>query len=139
MNDPNYEARYKAAQKRVKELRELYVHVTIFVLANAVLFLVDYLDGGVLDWAYWVAIGWGVLLAIHALDVIFKRIWGLEWEERKMRQLMGETPSHAKRKRRLTHMLPEEDDDFDEYDDTIMTFEEESGHYPGVSGRRERQ
>jgi hypothetical protein len=83
---------YKAAKKRVKELKDFYAHVSIFFIVNAFLFILDVMDGGV-TWFYWPLLGWGIGVVIHAWSVFFEQgFWGKDWEERKIREYMGEKP-----------------------------------------------
>ena len=39
-------------------------HLATFLIINAFLWFIDLLQGG-LDWAYWVAITWGIAIAFH--------------------------------------------------------------------------
>ena len=90
MSDP----RYEAAKKRVKEIKDFYTHVVVFVVINFGLFLIDALDGsGNLDWFYWVVVGWGVAVLIHGFYVFgIEGRFGRDWEERKINELLGEKP-----------------------------------------------
>ena len=54
------------AQKRVKEFSDLMWHVAAYVIVNAFLWIMDFAQGGGLEWAYWVTIPWGIGLAFHA-------------------------------------------------------------------------
>jgi hypothetical protein len=88
MND---EQRYKQAKARVEALKGFYVHLAVYLMVNTGLFLINVLtDGG--WWFYWPLLGWGIGLAAHALAVfVIGDALGPGWEERKIRQYMGET------------------------------------------------
>lgn len=78
------------ARQRAKELTDFYRHVLTYVVVNAMLVVIDLLDGGTgdgflgLDWAYWPIIGWGIGLIIHAANTFI--VTG-SWEERTARRL----------------------------------------------------
>ena len=83
------ERRYQQARQRVRALRGLYLHLAVYLLVNAVLFLVNALTPGTW-WFFWPLIGWGVGLSIHATVTLgLLGMLGPEWEERKIRELMG--------------------------------------------------
>ena len=54
------------AEKRVKEFTDLMWHVAAYVIVNAFLWIMDFAQGGGLEWAYWATIPWGIGLAFHA-------------------------------------------------------------------------
>ena len=80
-----HDAAVERARKRVKELRDFYVHVAIYVVVNVGLVLLDLAQGDGLQWAYWVMIGWGIGLAAHAASVVVIESHGASrWEARKL-------------------------------------------------------
>lgn len=83
--------RYKAAKRRVKEIKGFYIHATVYVLVNMFLLALNVQQGeSVTDLDnYWTAILWGVGLLAHGLSVFLPQIiFGRDWEERKTRELM---------------------------------------------------
>ena len=79
------------ARARAKELRDFYGHLITYVLVCTLLVVIDLADNSPADteflgltWAYWPIIGWGVFVAIHAINTFlgFRR-----WEERKTQEL----------------------------------------------------
>lgn len=88
------EAALERARKRVKEVRDFYGHLFIYLIVNAIFVTIDLLDGRGddaflgLDWAYFPIIGWGIFVLIDALSTFGfgKRFFGADWEERKVRQ-----------------------------------------------------
>ena len=58
------------AEKHVKEVRDFYYHLMVYVLVNTLLVFIDLRQGG-LDWAYWVIFGWGFGILGHAIYVFF--------------------------------------------------------------------
>jgi hypothetical protein len=71
----------------VEDLRGFYSHLIMFVLVNALLFVVDVLTPGGW-WFYWPLFGWGIGVGIHAMSVFVGGPFGSQWEQRKIRQLM---------------------------------------------------
>ena len=82
--------RYEQAHARVQAIKGFYIHVSVFVLVNIGLFVINLLTGEGW-WFYWPLIGWGIGLGAHALGVFGfggGGPWGQEWEERKTREMM---------------------------------------------------
>jgi hypothetical protein len=83
------ETRYQNAKKRVEALKGFYVHLTVYVLVNLLLFTINMLTSPDSLWFYWPLMGWGIAVALHALRVFSPGgRFGAEWEERKINELM---------------------------------------------------
>lgn len=81
------------ARERVDEIRGFYHHLTIYLVVNAVLFLIDIFSGGG-TWFFWPLLGWGIAVAIHGLNTFQILPWSSkEWEDRKVRELMAKDGS----------------------------------------------
>jgi hypothetical protein len=105
--------RYKAARKYVHDLKEFYTHLAVYVIVNLFLIIVNVITSPDSWWFYWVSLAWGIGLAIHAYEVFLQeRFFGTEWEERKIRELMGEKP-----KRDRLGYLEADDDETEQLDD----------------------
>jgi hypothetical protein len=78
---------YDRARARVQALRGFYLHAITYVLVNLMLIVINLVSSPDDLWFYWVTIGWGIGLAIHAF-VVFgsNRPFGPEWEERKIQE-----------------------------------------------------
>lgn len=75
----------RIARKRVKTKKGFYIHLQVYVVVNAFLFIITTLEEGTLFASYPAALSWGVGLAIHYLVVFgFPGIDGSssEWEMR---------------------------------------------------------
>ena len=61
----------KELRSKAKDIVKFKQHLFMYLLINAGLFGIDYLDNGYLNWAYFVALGWGVgfSLTISALNL----------------------------------------------------------------------
>ncbi len=86
-----HEQEYLMAQKRVKEIKGFYIHALVYIVINAGLLLANNRSGADLSNinAYWTAILWGVGLAAHGASVFLPGLlFGADWEQRKIRELM---------------------------------------------------
>jgi hypothetical protein len=85
----NTEDRYQEAKKRVKEMKDFYVHLGAYVLVNAMLFLINMITSPDTLWFFWPLFGWGLGVAMHAVYVFgFGRLFGPDWEERKIQEIL---------------------------------------------------
>ena len=77
---------YQKARDRVQEVKGFYAHLAMYLLANvtlAVLNLATLKKNDGIIWFIWPLIGWGVVLAVHAISVFgIGRFLGKDWEER---------------------------------------------------------
>jgi hypothetical protein len=87
--DSSEQERYERASKHVEELKSFYTHLGVYIVVNVGLFLINIMTSPRGLWFYWVLIGWGIGLLIHAFNVfISERVMGPDWEERKIREIM---------------------------------------------------
>ncbi len=89
----------RRARKRVKDVRDFYGHVVIYLLVNTLLVIIDLADNSTgddrlfgLDWAYFPLIGWGIFLLIDGLSTfrVGPLFLGADWEQRKLEQYREE-------------------------------------------------
>lgn len=80
--------KYERARRHVNALKGFYVHLSVYVLVNTMLFLINLKAGGPW-WFYWPLLGWGIGLAANAIKVFGA---GENWEERKIREYMNKHP-----------------------------------------------
>ena len=88
------DAAYERAVKRVKDYRDFYSHVIVYVIVNVVLVVIDVRDGDKgdisflgLNWAFWPLLGWGIAVVLQGLQLFG---FGSRWEERKLKSLLEE-------------------------------------------------
>lgn len=85
---------YKAAHKRVKDIKGFYVHLIIYLFINIAIFVVVSRHQG-----FWEALGnisnystpffWGIGLLWHWFGVFGPNYFlGKKWEEKKIKELM---------------------------------------------------
>lgn len=76
------------AWRKVKSLRLLYTHLTVYVFVNLILLLVDISTPGE-PWFYKVLLGWGLLVGLHTAYTYELLPWSShDWEQRKVQELM---------------------------------------------------
>ena len=81
--------RYEKARKRVEELKGFYIHLLVYILVNLGMFILNILTSPGTLWFYWPLFGWGIGILAHAISVFgIRGLFGKEWEERKIRQIM---------------------------------------------------
>ncbi len=96
-----YQDAYKKAQKRVKEKKGFYSHLSVFISVGLFFFFLNMADGFHDVWFFFPILPWGVGLSIHYFSVFGLPGTDLltkEWEdrelEREMRRL-GYDPNQA--------------------------------------------
>ena len=83
------EIKYLKAKERVEALRGFYIHLTVYVIVNLGLFIINMMTSPETLWFIWPLMGWGIAIALHALRVFVERP-GSSWEEKKISELMQE-------------------------------------------------
>jgi hypothetical protein len=81
---------YQRARDRVQEVKGLYAHAVMYLVANVALAILNLTtlekNDGVI-WFIWPLIGWGVVLVVHAISVFgIGRFLGRDWEQRHIQQ-----------------------------------------------------
>ena len=78
------------AWRRIRSLRLFYNHLTIFVVVNFILLLIDVSTPGA-PWFYQVLLGWGMFVGLHAAHTYELLPWtNRDWEQRKVKELIEE-------------------------------------------------
>lgn len=104
MEAKNFESdSYKAAQKRVKDIKGFYIHLLVYVLVNLFIitgsswrngFFEGFLDPG----NYVTAVFWGIGVLAHWASVFGSNLFlGRKWEERKIKEYMDQEKQERKR------------------------------------------
>ncbi len=88
------QARFERAKRRVKDLKGFYRHLTVYVLVNALLLVINLVTSTSYLWFYWPLLGWGIAILLHAASVFGGgRFFGKDWEERKIKEILEKTKS----------------------------------------------
>lgn len=97
--------KYIKAQKRVKQIRQFYRHLKVYLIINILLFVAKFklidifreqgvLDEGFYSWIYWNAILWGIGLFMQWFYVFkwrkLKPNLFKDWEAKKMAKFIEE-------------------------------------------------
>ncbi|KAF2332596.1 2TM domain-containing protein [Flavobacterium daemonense] len=91
--DPNYtEAeRYYQAQKRVKEIKEFYQHLTVYILCNPIVIVVNLMTSPGYLWCLYCVFGWGFAIVMHGLAAFrYSPFFNKEWEARKIQEFLDQ-------------------------------------------------
>jgi hypothetical protein len=79
------------AIKRIKDRREFWMHLVVYVVVNAMLVGIWALSGGGYFWPGWVILGWGVGLVLHGASLVVENRPIRERDiERQMRNIGGD-------------------------------------------------
>ena len=81
------EVKYQKAKERVTVLRGFYRHLSVYVIVNLGLFLINMTTSPESLWFIWPLTGWGIAIVLHTLRV-FSGPLGSNWEEKKIAELM---------------------------------------------------
>ncbi len=77
----NQHTRYERARERVQQIKDVSVHLAVYVLVNVVFIRITMVTGE--HWSIWPLLGWGIGVVIHALTVWgVDQWWGRAWEAR---------------------------------------------------------
>ena len=81
--------RYQKARERVTALRGFYGHLSVYLIVNLGLFLLNITMSPGRLWFYWPLMGWGIGLVLNAVRVLGGAS-GSNWEQRKINKFMNE-------------------------------------------------
>ena len=85
--------KYKKAKEKVHCIRSLYANLLAFCLVIPFLAYLNYRTTSY-PWVIFPAIGWGLGLIAHWLNVYgYAQFLGKDWEERKIKQFMDDNES----------------------------------------------
>lgn len=80
--------KYERAKKRVESLKGLYIHLFVYLVTNIILFTINMLNNPDEKWFIYPLLGWGIGLFAHFISVYFEGKLGLEWGDKKIKELM---------------------------------------------------
>ena len=88
------EIRYERARKKVEAIKGFYVHLSIYLLVNLFLLLLNILTSPDTLWFWMPLLGWGIAILAHGFSVFgVGRFFGPDWEERKIAEIMEKEES----------------------------------------------
>lgn len=80
--------KYIRAKKRVERLKGFYIHLSVYILVNIMLFIINLLSDAGNWWFLYPLGGWGIGLLIHGITTFTYGNFGADWEERKIKEYM---------------------------------------------------
>ena len=81
--------RYYDAQKKVKDIRGFYEHLTVYVLCNPIVIVVNYMTSPGYLWWIWSVMGWGITIILHGLKVFnLLPFFSKDWEDKKIKEIL---------------------------------------------------
>lgn len=85
-------SKYIQAKKRVEEEKGFYINLIAYCIVVPSLTILNYwIDQWEFPWFLFSAIGWGIGVFCHAVNVFkWNPIMGKDWENRKIKQFMEE-------------------------------------------------
>ena len=100
-NNQMEQERYLRAQKKVKSIKGFYTHLTIYIVVNIAIILINmgafngFSNIGMPSWAYFTTpFFWGIGLVGHGLYVFQHKFrFYKDWEERKIKEYMDREDS----------------------------------------------
>lgn len=88
--------RYYEAQKKVVEIKKFYQHLTVYLLCNPIVIVVNLMTSAGYLWCIYSVIGWAIPIILHGMKAFgFSQIFNKDWDERKIQELLEkENPKH---------------------------------------------
>lgn len=81
--------RYYQAQKKVEGIKNFYEHLTVYVLVNPIVMVVNLTTSPHYLWFLYCLFGWGIGITLHGLKTFnYTPFFNKEWEERKIREFI---------------------------------------------------
>ncbi|WP_428228775.1 2TM domain-containing protein [Flavobacterium sp.] len=81
--------RYYQAQKKVEEIKKFYQHLTVYLLCNPIVIVVNIMTSPGYLWFIWSLMGWGIAIVLHGFKAFeYSPFFNKEWEERKIREIL---------------------------------------------------
>jgi transcriptional regulator with XRE-family HTH domain len=80
----------------VRDIKGFYTHLIIYVVVVVSLFGLNFIRSPGHFWAFWPAIGWGIGVAFHGLNVfeVFN-LFGADWEKRQIENRLRSDSSRS--------------------------------------------
>jgi hypothetical protein len=81
--------RYNQAQKKVEEIKKFYQHLTVYVLCNPIVIVVNLMTSPGYLYFWWCLLGWGIPIVLHGLKAFdCFPFFNKEWEEQKIKEII---------------------------------------------------
>ena len=80
--------KYLKAKRRVQNLKAFYLHLTVYILVNIMLFVINLSSDAGNWWFLYPLGGWGIGLLVHGITTFAYGFFGSDWEQKKINQYM---------------------------------------------------
>ncbi len=87
-NSLREQARLVKARRKAKEIKDFSIHLTLYLTTVPVIVIVNVVFSPEFYWFWFSVLGWGVVIAAHAIATYGFPFLGKDWEEKKMNDLM---------------------------------------------------
>lgn len=78
------------AIESVRDIKAFYVHLAVYLIMVPTFFVIDLMSSPQLQWAWWPAMGWGIGVIFHGLNVFeVLNLFGAEWERKQVEKRLG--------------------------------------------------
>ncbi len=86
----NNESKYRRAKERIEAIKGFYMNLLAYCIVIPFLAFINYNTTN-FPWAVFPALGWGLGLTAHGLGAFgYHPVFGKNWEQRKMNELMND-------------------------------------------------
>lgn len=85
------ESKYLRAKQKVAAIKEFYSSLLSYIIIIPILYFIWHkYTPFTIQWFWFPMIGWGIGLVFHAFNAFGNPIFGIDWEERKIKEFMKE-------------------------------------------------
>lgn len=99
----NLDERYQIAYKRVKRIKDFYIHLLVYILVNGFIIISSLNRSSIGSEEFWkwetfsMAFFWGIGLVSHGISVFGSNLFfGKDWEEQQIKKIMNEEKKNQK-------------------------------------------
>ena len=87
---PSLSTDERDAIEYVRDLKGFYSNLTTYILVIGFLFFINLTTNPGNIWAWWPALGWGIGIVVHALNVFeVSDMFGADWERKQVEKRLG--------------------------------------------------
>ncbi|MDN3637722.1 2TM domain-containing protein [Simiduia curdlanivorans] len=87
---PSLSTDERDAIEYVRDLKGFYSNLTTYILVIGFLFFINLTTSPGNIWAWWPALGWGIGIVVHALNVFeVSDMFGADWERKQVEKRLG--------------------------------------------------
>ncbi len=85
------ESKYLRAKQKVAAIKEFYSSLLSYIIVIPILYYIWHrYTPFTIQWFWFPLVGWGIGLIFHAFNAFGNPIFGIDWEERKIKEIMKE-------------------------------------------------